>query len=154
MELVISLFTLVLVLNSLFLMLLILVQLPKKEAGAGLAFGGGASDALFGAGSGTALTRITKYATGIFLGLSVLLSVMRTHHANTTGRTIAREIERKAAAAAAAATAAGGSTNLTLPLLPTLFSNSPLGMPKPVATNAVAPGPAPTNRPTPEAPGK
>src|SRR5207247_1441424 len=53
---------------------------PKKEAGAGLAFGGSATDALFGAGSGTVLTKITKYAAGIFFGLAVVLSVMNSHY--------------------------------------------------------------------------
>ena len=57
------------------LILLVLMQLPKKEAGAGLAFGGGATDALFGAGSGNVLTKITKYAAVIFFALALLLSV-------------------------------------------------------------------------------
>lgn len=61
------------VLNCVVLILLILVQLPKKDAGAGLAFGGGAADALFGAGSGNALTKITKWTAGIFFGLALLL---------------------------------------------------------------------------------
>ena len=52
--------TVLLVLNCLVLILLVLIQLPKKDAGAGMAFGGGAADALFGAGSGNALTKITK----------------------------------------------------------------------------------------------
>ena len=56
---IIGLLTVILVLDCLFLVLLILIQLPKKEAGAGIAFGGGATDALFGAGSGNALTKIT-----------------------------------------------------------------------------------------------
>lgn len=61
MFLVTGLLTVILVLDCLFLILLVLIQLPKKEAGAGLAFGGAASDALFGAGSGNALTKVTKY---------------------------------------------------------------------------------------------
>jgi preprotein translocase subunit SecG len=65
------------VLNCVVLILLILVQLPKKDAGAGLAFGGGAADALFGAGSGNALTKITKWAAGIFFGLALLLGYMQ-----------------------------------------------------------------------------
>ena len=48
-----------------------LVQLPKKDAGAGMAFGGGAADALFGAGSGNVLTKITKWATGIFFAMVI-----------------------------------------------------------------------------------
>ena len=60
------------------LVLLILVQLPKKDAGAGLAFGGGAADALFGAGSGNALTKITKWVAGVFVGLVVILSICQS----------------------------------------------------------------------------
>src|SRR5436305_6583647 len=84
MQLFITFLTVVLVLNCMLLMLLVLIQLPKKEAGAGLAFGGGATDALFGAGSGNALTKLTKYAAGTFLVLSVVLGVMNSkqHRAN------------------------------------------------------------------------
>ena len=76
MTFVAGLLTAVLVLDSLFLILLILVQLPKKEAGVGQAFGGGATDALFGAGTGNALTNMTKYAAGIFLTLCLVLYIM------------------------------------------------------------------------------
>ena len=76
MNLSIGFLTVVLVLDCLFLILLILIQLPKKEAGAGIAFGGAATDALFGAGSGTALTKITKYCAGLFLGLALFLSIL------------------------------------------------------------------------------
>ena len=68
--------TVILVLDCLFLILLILVQLPKKEAGLGQAFGGGATDALFGPGSGNVLTQLTQWAAGIFLGLGLLLSIL------------------------------------------------------------------------------
>jgi len=68
-----GIFTVLLVLNSVVLILLVLIQLPKKDAGAGMAFGGGAADALFGAGSGNALTKITKYATIIFFVLALFL---------------------------------------------------------------------------------
>jgi len=102
MGLIIALLTLVLTLNSLLLILLVLIQLPKKEAGAGLAFGGAASDALFGAGSGTVLSRITKYGTGSFLGLCVVLAVLMNHEAKSGTRGIEREMLKRAAAAAAA----------------------------------------------------
>src|SRR6185503_620913 len=75
--------TAVLVLDCLFLILLVLVQLPKKEAGMGQAFGGAATDALFGAGSGNALTKMTKYATVIFLLLTMFLSVLNAQHAKS-----------------------------------------------------------------------
>jgi len=78
MSYLIGLLTFILVLDCLFLMLLILVQLPKKEAGMGTAFGGGATDALFGAGAGNTLTKLTKWASITFLGLALLLSVLNS----------------------------------------------------------------------------
>ncbi len=78
MGLIIGFLTLVLVLDCVVLVFLVLIQLPKKEAGAGLAFGGAASDALFGAGSGTVLTKITKYAAGTFFVLAVALAMLQS----------------------------------------------------------------------------
>src|SRR5664279_3480981 len=81
----IGLLTFVMVLDCAALILLVLIQLPKKDAGAGLAFGGGATDALFGAGSGNVLTKITKYAATTFFVLAVVLSLMqRAYHTRTT----------------------------------------------------------------------
>ena len=81
----IGLLTVVMVLNCVALILLVLIQLPKKDAGAGLAFGGGATDALFGAGSGNVLTKITKYAATLFFVLALVLSIMqRSYHTRTT----------------------------------------------------------------------
>ena len=81
----IGVLTFFLVVNCAVLILLVLVQLPKKDAGAGLAFGGGAADALFGAGSGNALTKITKYSTVVFflLALSIGFLQDRSHQGNT-----------------------------------------------------------------------
>jgi len=72
-----GLLTVILILNSLLLILLVLVQLPKKDAGAGLAFGGGTADALFGAGSGNALTKITKWGTVVFIVLALFLGYLQ-----------------------------------------------------------------------------
>ncbi len=117
-SLIIGLLTLVLVLNCALIILLVLVQLPKKEAGLGMAFGGSAADALFGAGSGTVVSRWTKYATGLFLGLSLLLSVMRNHEARAAGRNILRELERQPAAAAPATTGPAGAAPAVTPVAP------------------------------------
>ena len=76
MKIVILLLTFVLVLTCLFLCLLVLVQLPKKEAGLGQAFGSGATDALFGPGSGNMLTKLTKWAAGIFFALTLLVWIL------------------------------------------------------------------------------
>src|SRR5881394_3332996 len=82
----IALLTVAMVLDCVILIFLVLIQLPKKEAGAGLAFGGGATDALFGAGSGTVLTKITKYAAAIFFALAIILSLLRNsyYHRNVS----------------------------------------------------------------------
>ncbi len=85
MSIVIWLLTFLLILDCLVLMLLVLIQLPKKEAGMGQAFGGGATDALFGAGSGNALTKMTKYAVGIFFVLTLLISVLFGKQARSGG---------------------------------------------------------------------
>jgi preprotein translocase subunit SecG len=69
--------TVVLILDCVVLGLLILIQLPKKEAGVGVAFGGGATDALFGAGSGNALTKLTKYTATAFFALVIVLAFMK-----------------------------------------------------------------------------
>jgi preprotein translocase subunit SecG len=73
----IGLLTVVLVLTCLLLILLVLIQLPKKEAGAGIAFGGAATDALFGAGTGNVLTKTTKFATVAFFVLLLLIGGMQ-----------------------------------------------------------------------------
>ena len=78
MSFVVGILTLLLVINCLVLILLVLVQLPKKDAGAGMAFGGGTADALFGAGSGNALTKITKYTAVVFLVLSLFLGFLQS----------------------------------------------------------------------------
>src|SRR6266536_5971839 len=81
MNIAIWLLTFFLILDCLVLILLVLIQLPKKEAGMGQAFGGAATDALFGAGSGTALTKMTKYTAGIFFVLTLFISVLHGHAA-------------------------------------------------------------------------
>src|SRR4051794_6066315 len=96
MSLLIGFLTFILVMNCLLLILLILIQLPKKEAGAGIAFGGAATDALFGAGSGNALTKMTKYSGSVFVGLAVLLSVLHMQAANRSTRVLQDELSRQA----------------------------------------------------------
>ena len=127
-----------LVIDCTILVFLVLMQLPKKEAGAGLAFGGGATDALFGAGSGNVLTKATKYAAGAFFILAILLSVLQSYRAHQPGseflqRVKAVQSEQPTIAAPPAATpppaaaqpaASTPATNAPL-LLQTIESNAP-----------------------------
>src|SRR5258708_6320154 len=94
MAFLIGLFTLVMVLDCIILVFLVLIQLPKKDAGAGLAFGSGATDALFGAGSGTVLTKITKYAATMFFVLAIVLSVMQGSYHRRTSSEFERNLEK------------------------------------------------------------
>jgi preprotein translocase subunit SecG len=110
---IIGLLTLVMVLDCLILVLLVLIQLPKKEAGAGLAFGGAATDALFGAGSGTVLTKITKYAATGFFVLAVFLGILETRHFSRNGSSFENKLSqpgRPPAGALAPASPAPGET--------------------------------------------
>ncbi len=99
---IIGLFTVVMVLDCLLLVLLVLIQLPKKDAGAGLAFGAGGADALFGAGSGTVLTKITKYAATIFFVLAIVLSVMQNHYHRRSANLFTTALDQPGSAAPAA----------------------------------------------------
>lgn len=91
----IGLLTFVMVVDCLLLVLLVLIQLPKKEAGAGVAFGGAATDALFGAGSGNVLTKATKYIAAIFFALALVLSLLQSHLFHRNQTEFLRELERQ-----------------------------------------------------------
>ncbi len=93
----IGLLTFVLVLICVALILLVLVQLPKKEAGAGLAFGGAATDALFGAGSGNMLTKITKYFAAAFFVLAIGLGILQGHFDKRSTSDFEKELSKQAA---------------------------------------------------------
>ena|SRR5581483_3486156 len=76
MNLILIFLSILMFLDCLILVTLVLLQLPKKDAGAGLAFGAAATDALFGAGSGNVLTKITKYVAGAFFGLALIMAML------------------------------------------------------------------------------
>src|SRR5258705_51535 len=105
MAFLIGFLTLVMVLDCVIVVLLVLIQLPKKDDGAGLAFGGGATDALFGAGSGTVLTKITKYAAGIFFVLSIILSLLQSRFHSRAGSVFRGKVTSAAPPSAATAPA-------------------------------------------------
>lgn len=120
MSFIAGILTVLLVINCLLLILLVLVQLPKKDAGAGIAFGGGAADALFGAGSGNVLTKITKWATGIFFAMALILGIVNksAHSSNTPAFETA--VQQKQSQMPV-----GVPRNTTPPVAPTTTSNSP-----------------------------
>jgi preprotein translocase subunit SecG len=131
----IGLLTFILVVNCLFLCLLVLAQKPKKDTGGGLAFGGGASDALFGAGSGDLFTKMTKYATVIFFVLTLTLSILNAQQARRKGgdprlrvSLAERQGDLPIAAKPAAPTAPGVPGATTNSTNPTLTVSNPVSM--------------------------
>jgi len=157
----IGILTVVLVLECLFLILLILVQLPKKEAGMGQAFGGGATDALFGAGSGNALTNLTKYATIVFLVLTLGISVIFGHQnrkkiVDPRSLLTAEEKSTQPLGGAAAKANAAGGTNAAAAAVATAASTisnqveKAAATPPPAKPAVTAPAPPATPAPTPK----
>ncbi|HTL59584.1 MAG TPA: preprotein translocase subunit SecG [Candidatus Limnocylindrales bacterium] len=144
MALVIGLLTLVMVLDCVLLVLLVLIQLPKKEAGAGVAFGGAATDALFGAGKGNVLTQITKYAATGFFVLAVILSIMQSRfHSRTTSK-FQQLIGQPGRQAPVTAPASSSATPPAKPAVPLTSSTNALMSPQVEDTNAAA-ATVPTN---------
>jgi protein translocase SecG subunit len=131
MTFLIVIFTILLILDCLLLGMLILIQLPKKEAGAGVAFGGGATDALFGAGSGTALTNLTKYTATAFFILVFVLSILNTHAGHANANDLKRQMEKQTALPMPTTTAPAPST------APAAAPTS-AAMPLMISTNAAA----------------
>jgi protein translocase SecG subunit len=149
MSFIIGILTAILVLTCIILCLLILIQLPKKEAGMGVAFGGGATDALFGAGSGNALTKMTRYSTIMFLFLALVLSVLISRQTRTSNPAFGAGVDRAAASSAqpqpvpgtALPSAAPGTANTgSVAALQPAASNTPAQL---ESTNT--PAPATTN---------
>ena len=136
-----GLLTVALVLLACLLILLVLVQLPKKDAGTGISFGGAAADALFGAGSGNVLTKITAWSTLIFFLVIVLLSYV---HDNLGASAHDKDFAKKVQAQEQAEANAAAMT----PATPPPAATQPAGAP----TNGfklLTPGAAPS---TPSAP--
>jgi preprotein translocase subunit SecG len=134
---VIGILTFFLVVDCLFLILLILIQLPKKEAGLGQAFGGSTTDALFGAGSGTVLTKLTRYAATVFFSITFLLSILNSAQARQKAVDPRQALKNEPEAAAPAATtpAAGtpaAATTADTATKPALGATS--GVPMPLTT--------------------
>ena len=147
---IIGILTFVLVVDCLLLVLLVLIQLPKKEAGAGLAFGAGASDALFGAGSGTVLTKITRWAATAFFILAVGLGMLQKSSSGRSASSFQKQLEQPGRPPITALP--GPSAPASQPVLPPAGTPVPLTgsnllltpQPEAPATNAAPATPAPS----------
>jgi preprotein translocase subunit SecG len=75
-NIVISFLTFVLIINSLFLVLVILMQRANSNAGMGSAFGGGVTESAFGAETTNILTRATKWSSIAFFVIALVLYLL------------------------------------------------------------------------------
>jgi preprotein translocase subunit SecG len=141
----IGLLTVVMVLDCAILIFLVLIQLPKKEAGAGLAFGGAATDVLFGAGSGNVLTKVTKYAAGAFFVLAILLSVLQRVHSSRTTSAFQEGLAKPSPAATMPATTPQAPT--APPATPPAPGAKPAAVPGTNVLQVLPPSGAGTNLP-------
>src|SRR5438093_8098652 len=77
MSILIGILTVVHVLVALALIGLVLMQ-KSQDQGVGAAFGGGVTETVFGAGTTTALVRMTIWCACIMLGTTLFLAVLHT----------------------------------------------------------------------------
>lgn len=145
-----GLLTFFLVLDCIVLVFLVLIQLPKKEAGAGLAFGGAASDALFGAGSGNVLTKITKYAATIFFVGAIILSFLQSNFGRGSKSNFEKRLSQEPSTPLSTLPPGGSGAPVNNPAVPGTnasgvvspeapSTNAPL---KPASTNITSPPPS------------
>jgi len=136
MSFIAGILTVLLFVNSVLLILLVLVQLPKKDAGVGMAFGGGAADALFGAGSGNVLTKITKWGTGIFFAMALILGLLNKNAHSSNSPAFEKAVEQRQSQVPV-----GVPPSLPPPVAPTTTSNSSPSPAIPAGDQPAAPQP-------------
>jgi preprotein translocase subunit SecG len=77
MNVLIGILTAIHVVVAVFLIVLVLMQ-KSQDQGIGAAFGGGMTETVFGAGTTTALVRMTIWCACILLGTTLLLAILHT----------------------------------------------------------------------------
>lgn len=84
-NILIPIFSFILILISLFLILIVLLQRASTNAGLGSAFGGGVTEAAFGGQTGNILTRITIICAVAFFVISFGLYLAHLASQSNTG---------------------------------------------------------------------
>ena len=102
MSILIGLLTAVHVIVALFLVILVLMQ-KSQDQGVGAAFGGGMTESMFGAGTTSALVKMTIWCACIMLGTTLLLAVLHSRQRKGGSESIASRIVNTAPAATAPA---------------------------------------------------
>ena len=150
MSILIGLLTAVHVLVALFVILLVLMQ-KSSEQGVGAAFGGGMTETVFGAGTTTALVRMTIWCAGLLLATTLILAVLHSHRTRTGGSLMRRTLATMPAAPAAPSGEAPAFPFASQPTAPAAPNATPsTATPSPTAPAQPAPttpqsSPAPTS---------
>jgi len=127
-NILIWLFTAVLILVSVFLVLVVLAQKAKSDGGMGGALGGGATEAAFGADTGNVLTKMTQYAAVIFFVLTFglyLAHIYASKHAKSSNGQLPVITAPAKPAAPAATTPAATTAPTPAVTLPTATTTAP-----------------------------
>ncbi|MGD0058433.1 MAG: preprotein translocase subunit SecG [Verrucomicrobiia bacterium] len=140
MSILIGLLTAVHILVALFVILLVLMQ-KSSEQGVGAAFGGGMTETVFGAGTTTALVRMTIWCASLLLATTLILAVLYSHRTKTRGSLMRRTLATMPAAPTGPATES--------PAFP--FASQPPASATPNATPGTPATPA-ASQPPPAAP--
>ena len=134
MGILIGILTAVHVLVALFLIILVLMQ-KSQDQGVGAAFGGGVTETVFGAGTTTALVRMTIWCACIMLGTTLLLAILHSRRGGS------ESLMQKAIQSAPASAPASSSQP---PSLPTELPKEPAPAPAPASPAPATPEPEKT----------
>jgi len=99
MSILIGILTALHVMVALFLIVLVLMQ-KSSEQGVGAAFGGGVTETVFGAGTTTALVRLTIWCACLLLATTLILAVLHSHRTSSGGSLMRKTLTTMPAAPA------------------------------------------------------
>ena len=118
MGILIGILTVAHVLVAVFLIVLVLMQ-KSSEQGVGAAFGGGMTETVFGAGTTTALVRMTIWCACLLLATTLILAVLHSHRGRSSGSLIERTLSTTPMAPASQPAFPLASQPSTAPATPT-----------------------------------
>lgn len=94
-DVMIWLLTTVHVIVALVLVILVLMQ-KSHDQGVGATFGGGVTESVFGAGTTSALVKMTIWCAGIMLGTTLILAILHSHRDVNNAASISQKVLQSA----------------------------------------------------------
>jgi len=140
-NILIGILTVVHVLVALFVIILVLMQ-KSSEQGVGAAFGGGVTETVFGAGTTTALVRMTIYCACALLATTLILAVLHSHRGKGGGSLMQRSLMTTPMAPAPQSASpftsqpSAPSSPETVPATPATATQAPATEPQPATSPA------------------